>query len=109
MLTDSDRGGCRESRRSTSGTVVKFGHHLIAFSSKLQESIALSSGEAELSAKVSGISEGKGILHLLDDFGIVAKLVSKCDSSAARGAPTRIGVGRMKHFFHQAPSGTRAC
>ena len=98
VLTDSDWGGCRQSRRSTSGTVVRVGSHLISFACKLQKAVALSSGEAELCAQVSGISDGLGIQMVMKDFGFHCGLVSCCDSSAARGALTRAGVGRMKHL-----------
>ena len=47
VLTDSDWGGCRKTRRSTSGIAVLIGAHLISFASKLQKNVALSSGEAE--------------------------------------------------------------
>ena len=51
VLTDSDWAGCKVTRRSTTGIVVKLGEHLLCFGSKLLKSVALSSGEAELSAR----------------------------------------------------------
>ena len=44
---------------------MNFGQHLLCFSSKLQKSVALSSGEAELSAQVGVL----GIKHLFREFG----------------------------------------
>ena len=64
----------------------------------MQKAISLSSGEAELGAQVSGVSEALGIRLLLKDFSIDCGVISKCDSSAARGALVRTGAGRMKHL-----------
>ena len=64
----------------------------------MQKSIALSSGEAELVAQVSGIIDGLGIRNLLREFGADFKLRSFCDSSAARGILNRSGAGRIKHL-----------
>ena len=46
-FTDADWAGDSDSRRSTSGVLYKFGNSPIAWSSKLQPTIALSSTEAE--------------------------------------------------------------
>ena len=47
VLCDSDHAGCLETRRSTTGVVVRFGRCLIKTSSNIQSTIALSSGESE--------------------------------------------------------------
>ena len=95
---DSDWAGCRITRRSVSGIVVTVGGHVIATHSRLQKAVALSSGEAELNAQVSGIIEGMGVVNLLAEWGSPLRLVSRCDSSAARGILQRVGVGKMKHL-----------
>ena len=77
-MIDSDRAGCKVTRRSTAGIVVKLGGRLLHFGSKLQKSIALSSGEAELSAQVGGLTGGLGIKNLFREFGLtffLAKLL----------------------------------
>ena len=79
--TDSDWAGCRLTRRSTSGVVVRIGAHPLFFSCRLQKSIALSSGEAEMVAQVGGISEGLGICNLYRELGIQLDIISRCDSS----------------------------
>ena len=85
VLTDSDWAGCRRTRRSTSGFAIFLGQHLLAFGSTTQKNIALSSGEAELSAQVCGVSEALGIANLLHEWKMTIKVKSFCDSSAARG------------------------
>ena len=62
-FTDSDWAGCKVTRRSTTGIVVKLGEHLLCLSSRLQKSVPLSSGEAELSAPVGGLTDAIGIKH----------------------------------------------
>ena len=85
-------------RRSTSGTALFFGSHLISFSSRLQKSVALSSGEAELTAQVSGLAEGLGIRSVLSELGVAVRVAGECDSSAARGVLSRIGSGKIRHL-----------
>ena len=84
---------------------MKLGGHLLHFSSKLQKSIALSSGEAELSAQVGG-TDGLGIKNLFREFGPTLSLRSCCDSSAARGVLSRLGDWQVKALGAQAPLGT---
>jgi hypothetical protein len=45
--SDSDYAGCKVERRSTSGTCQLLGRSLISWSSKKQNSVALSTSEAE--------------------------------------------------------------
>src|SRR6185312_9179857 len=44
---DSDWAGCADTRRSTTGWVIQIGNSIVDWSSKKQESVALSSCEAE--------------------------------------------------------------
>jgi hypothetical protein len=98
VLTDSDWAGDVQTRRSTSGVLVLMGKHPLHFSSKMQKTIALSSGEAELNAQVSGLTEALGISSLCRDWQSASQVECFCDSSAARGIAHRTGVGRMKHL-----------
>ena len=98
ILTDSDWAGDATTRRSTSGLMVIMGGHLIHFASRMQKTVALSSGEAELNALVLGLSEGLGISNVLKEWGSPSSIGCFCDSSAARGIASRVGVGRIKHL-----------
>ena len=51
-FTDSDFAGCRQTAKSTSGGIIMIGGHYIKSWSSTQKTIALSSGEAELTALV---------------------------------------------------------
>ena len=52
--TDGGWAGCRLTRRSTSGSAVSLGKHVLKFACKLQKIVALSSGEAKLCAQSAG-------------------------------------------------------
>ena len=78
--------------------MVKLGKHFLCFSSRLQKSVALSSGEAELSVQVRGITDALGIKHLFREFGMDLSVRSCFDSSAARGVLTRLGTGKLRHL-----------
>ena len=54
VLVDSDWAGNTESRKSTSGGVLKVGKHVIRTWSSTQTTVATSSGEAELIAMYDG-------------------------------------------------------
>ena len=66
--------------------------------SKMQPTVALSSGEVELGAVVRGFGEGLGFLSLLGDFGWKLPLAMKSDATAAIGIVTREGLGKVRHL-----------
>ena len=96
---DSDYAGDVISRRSTSGLVIKYGHHVLTTSSSIQGPIGLSSGESEYYACVKGRCYLLGIRALLEDWGLATKLILnlKTDSSAAKGFAGRRGLGKQRH------------
>ena len=100
IFVDSDWAGEVTTRRSTSGGLIIHGSHIVNHWSKLQATIALSSGEAELNSAVKGVSEGIGIFELIKEWRIYEEvgLTLKTDSSAAKGTMTRRGSGRIKHL-----------
>ena len=99
VFTDSDWAGCDRTRKSTSGGAVMRGKHCIKFWSKTQQTIAMSSGEAELIALVKGCCEGIGAQSYMADAGIeTGKLQVHADASAALGVVHRTGIGKIRHL-----------
>ena len=95
---DSDWAGCWETRRSTSGGIATIGQHLIKHWSNTQATVALSSGEAELTAIVRGATQGLGLQAIAEDLGTVADLYVLTDSRAGKAMATRKGIGRVRHL-----------
>jgi len=95
--TDSDWAGCRRTAKSTSGGVIVIGSHYIRSWSSTQKTIALSSGEAELTAMVKASCEAIGMAQLARDWGIEMDSDIYVDSSAAIGVVNRKGNGKLRH------------
>ena len=55
--SDADFGGCKIDRKSTSGTCHFLGHSLVSWHSKKQNSVALSTAEAEYIAAGLGCAQ----------------------------------------------------
>ena len=101
IAVDSDWAGCRTTRRSTSGCVITLLGCPIHSFSRTQGTIATSSGEAELYAIGSGVSEGLGIMNLLQESKLRTKVAMtvQTDSTSAKAIATRIGVTKLtKHI-----------
>jgi hypothetical protein len=78
---DSDYTGCKVERKSTSGTCQLLGRSLVSWSSKKQNSMALSSAEAEYISVGSCYAQLPWMKATLNDFGIKFKQVSLlCDN-----------------------------
>ena len=67
--SDSDWAGCRKTGKSTSGGVILIGEHFIKGWSRTQNSVTLSSAEAELVAMSKVSAEIIGILSMMNDWG----------------------------------------
>ena len=100
--TDSDWGGCTQSRKSTSGAVMMVGRHVIKSYSKQQKVLALSSAEAETYGMVACSAELLGIQACAKDMGMDLEGVVYADASAALGIVQRRGVGKVRHIRTQA-------
>ena len=70
VYTDTDWAGCPKTRKSTSGGCVMLGHHACKHWSSTQQSISLSSEEAEFAGVIRGAGQGLGFQALLRDLGL---------------------------------------
>ena len=97
---DSDWGGRRGSRKSTSGGLVMLGKHCIKTWSSTQGAVALSSAEAEFYAMIEAVIRAKGVSHVMVELGfdVQQELQLHTDSSAAKSFVSRKGLGKMKHL-----------
>ena len=83
-FVDSDWGGCPDTRRSTTGYVIHVCGGPVAWRSKLMQTIALSSCEAEFMALTEVCRELMWMCRFLDEIGIEYETPNVyCDSSSA--------------------------
>ena len=100
-ITDSDWGGSRGDRKSTSGGVIMYGAHCWRTWSSSQGAVALSSAEAEFYAMIDGTQKGKWAVTVGRELGVRIegrKIVVKTDSEAAKSFVSRRGLGKMRHI-----------
>ena len=90
IYTDSNWAGCHRTRK-------RRGAHCIRTWSKAQAVIAESSAEAELYAIVRGATEGLGIVTLMEDLGLSARLQLHVDAAAAKSIVERRGLSKVRH------------
>ncbi|KAK8526380.1 hypothetical protein V6N12_020852 [Hibiscus sabdariffa] len=82
--SDVDYGGCKIDRKSTSGTCQFLGNMLISWFSKKQNSVALSTTEAEYISAGSCCAQVLWMKQQLFDYGIdVGTIPIKCDNTSA--------------------------
>ncbi|GAV72607.1 hypothetical protein CFOL_v3_16095 [Cephalotus follicularis] len=82
--SDADYGGCKLDRKSTSGTCQFLGTSLVSWFSKKQNSVALSTTEAEYVAVGSCCAKVLWLKQQLCDFGIsISNVCIKCDNTSA--------------------------
>ena len=82
--SDMDYAGCKLDRKSTSGTCQFLGDKLISWSSKKQNSVALSTAEVEYISIGNCCAQILWLKQQLDDYGINCKNVPiKCDNTSA--------------------------
>ena len=98
---DSDWAGCRSTRRSTSGGVLKIGNHVLKTWSSTQPTIATSNGEAELIAMQDGAARGMGLQTVMSEMDLMPNLSLLrvlTDSSVAKSFVATRGLGKMRHL-----------
>ena len=118
VYSDADWAGCPLTRKSTSGTIVMIGSHIIFTQSSTQAPLATSSGESEFYGCVKAASRGLGLRQLAADLGIfilndtqekVSALATVrngtplhlrlyTDSSSAMGTACKRGCGKIRHI-----------
>lgn len=100
LYSDSDWANCKETRKSHTGGCMFLGNHMIFHLCRIQQSVAWSSGEAELYASGRTLSTGIGVWNALrelrgDDWGHMKHHV---DASACKSILLRKGAGSVKHL-----------
>ena len=82
--SDADFGGCKIDRKNTSGTCHFLGHSLVSWHSKKQNSVPLSTAEAEYIVVGLVCEQVLWMKQTLSDFGLTFSHVPiKCDNTSA--------------------------
>ncbi|KAK9675902.1 hypothetical protein RND81_11G040000 [Saponaria officinalis] len=98
---DSDWAGSLDDRKSTSGNIFSLGSGAVTWSSKKQETVALSSSEAEYTAATSAVRQVLWLRKLLTDLGCVQTEATEiyCDNRAANAMSKNPAFhARTKHI-----------
>ena len=74
------------------------GEHCVRHWSSTQTTIALSSGEAELSGIAKAMTYALGFQHMAKDLGFTFSIDVYSDAVAAIGIARRRGVGKIRHL-----------
>ena len=99
VFTDSDWASCESTRKSRSGGTLLYRGRLILHYCRTQDTIALSSGEAELKSTCKGMLEGLGLRALVEFLtGEPCLLEHLTDAQANMGIVRRQGCGGLKHL-----------
>jgi hypothetical protein len=101
--SDADWAGCKIDRKSTSGTCQYLGRSLVSWASKKQNSIALSTAEAEYIVAGHCCAQLLWMRQTLRDYGYKwSKVPLLCDNeSAIRMADNPVEHSRTKHIAIQ--------
>ncbi|KAH9724999.1 hypothetical protein KPL70_007704 [Citrus sinensis] len=99
-FSDADFAGYKVDRKSTSGTCYILGHSLVSWFSKKQNSVALSTTEAEYIAARSCCAQALWMKQTLRDYGInLEQIPIKCDNTSAINlSKNPIQHSRTKHI-----------
>ena len=99
--SDSDWAGDRSTGKRTSGGLIMMGSHLVKAWSRTQDSVTLSSAEAELVALGKLAMEILGVRSMAAEWQMsnnAAASVLWADASAALSIAKRQGAGKMHHI-----------
>jgi len=99
-FSDSDYAGCKVDRKSTSGGCQFLGRSLVSWSSKKQNSVALSTAEAEYISAGSCCAQLLWMKQTLLDYGVkFDEILLLCDNeSAVKIASNPVQHSRTKHI-----------
>ena len=97
---DADYAGCKSARKSTSGTCHFLGHSLISWFSKKQNTVSLSTTEAEYISAALAYSQVIYMQQTLKDFGSnISKSPIYCDNTSAINlSKNLVNHSRTKHI-----------
>ena len=97
-ITDADWASSHFSRKSVSSYSLYLNGNCVYVSTRLQQSLSLSSCEAEYMSSLQGCCDGLFVKALLEEItGSPVKLVHRTDNSAARAIIGKQGSGRLRH------------
>ena len=98
--SDSDFAGSKTDRKSTSGTCQFIGSALVSWHSKKQNSVALSTAEAEYISAGSCCAQILWMKQQLSDYGIILdRIPIKCDNTSAINlSKNPVQHSRTKHI-----------
>ena len=99
-FSDADYAGCRIDRKSTSGTCQFLGHSLVSWSSKKQNSVALSTAEARYVVARNCCAQLLWMKQQMEDYGLYFDHTPiKCDNTSAINlSKNPIQHSRTKHI-----------
>ncbi|CAN1176981.1 Retrovirus-related Pol polyprotein from transposon TNT 1-94 [Linum perenne] len=100
-FADADYAGCVDTRRSTSGWIVKVGNACVSWRCKKQDRVAKSSTEAEYRSMSEVCSEIVWLIRLLTDLGVDVPLPATLygdNTSAIQIASNPVLHDRTKHI-----------
>ena len=98
VIADSDWAGETQHRKSSTCAVLQASACTLACLSRGQGVRSQSSTEAEIYGATTGVMEGCHLQQLLGWLGDPLRMRLSLDSSAARSAVLRRGVGRIRHL-----------
>ena len=98
--TDADLGGCRTSRKSTSGGCIALNGTIFHTWTKQQQKIADSSAESEFIGMAQACKEIKYVEEVLDEMNIILNKIPTLyiDNTAAMSMLTTNIKSRVKHL-----------
>ena len=99
MYTDNAWAGQATKCKSTIGGVLQWRNATLTPWSRTQETVSLSSAEAESFALTTGVAEGMVTEHLFQVLGHAVILMNHVDSQYATAWASKRGLGRKKHVM----------